>query len=119
MADKTNENLTVHFKVKDYAAWRTSYDKREKSRVSAGITNARVFRSAEDPNDVVILQEVADAAKARTWFGKIDTFFVRPRKDRDVSTFANDKMSFPDGRTVQALSREVFEEAVRAATLKK
>ena len=38
----------------------------EKGRVSAGITNGRVFRSAEDPNDVVILQDVADVAKAGT-----------------------------------------------------
>jgi hypothetical protein len=62
-----NENLTVHLKVKDYATWRTAYDGRETSRVSAGITNGRVFRRAEDPNDVVILQDVADVAKARTW----------------------------------------------------
>jgi hypothetical protein len=31
-----------------------------------------VFRNAEDPNDVVILQDVADVAKARTWFGSDD-----------------------------------------------
>ena len=29
----------------------------------------RVFRSPEDPNDVVILQDVADVSKARTWLG--------------------------------------------------
>ena len=63
----TNENLTIHLKVKDYNAWRTGYDGREKSRVSAGITNGRVFRRAEDLNDVVILQDVADVTKARTW----------------------------------------------------
>ena len=68
----STENLTVHFKVKDYATWRTSYDGHEKSRVSAGITNGRVFRSAEDPNEVVILQDVADVAKARTWIGSDD-----------------------------------------------
>jgi hypothetical protein len=68
----TNENLTVHIKVKDYATWRTAYDGHEKGRASAGITNGRVFRSAEDPNDVVILQDVADVAKARTWFGSDD-----------------------------------------------
>jgi hypothetical protein len=62
-----NENLTVHLKVKDYGTWRTAYDGREESRASAGITNGRVFRRAEDPNDVVILQDVADVAKARTW----------------------------------------------------
>jgi len=64
-----NENLTIHVKVKDYATWRPAYDGHEKSRLSAGITNGRVFRSAEDPNDVVILQDVADVAKARTWLG--------------------------------------------------
>jgi hypothetical protein len=26
-----------------------------------------VFRSPDDPNDVVILQDVADVSKARTW----------------------------------------------------
>ena len=62
-----NENLTIHLKVKDYSAWRTGYDAREKDRVSAGITNGRVFCSPDDPNDVVILQDVADVAKARTW----------------------------------------------------
>jgi hypothetical protein len=64
-----NENLTIHLKVKDYTAWRTGYDGREKSRVSAGITNGRVFRNAQDQNDVVILQDVADVAKARSWLG--------------------------------------------------
>ena len=66
-AQHANENLTVHLKVKDYATWRTGYDGREKSRNSAGITNGRVFRRAEDPNDLVILQDAADVAKARTW----------------------------------------------------
>ena len=68
----TNENLTIHLKVKDYSAWRTGYDGREKSRVSAGITNGRVFRRAEDQNDVVILQDVADVSKARSWLASDD-----------------------------------------------
>ena len=66
-AQSMNENLTVHLKVKDYATWRTGYDGGEKGRLSAGITNGRVFRSPDDPNDVVILQDVADISKARNW----------------------------------------------------
>jgi hypothetical protein len=62
-----NENLTVHLKVKDFSAWRTSYNGHEKERSSAGITNGRVFRNPDDPNDVVILQDVADVSKARSW----------------------------------------------------
>ena len=71
-AQHTNENLTIHIKVKDYATWRPAYDGHEKNRLSAGITNGRVFRNAQDPNDVVILQDVADVAKARTWLGSND-----------------------------------------------
>jgi hypothetical protein len=52
----STENMSIHHKVKDYASWRKGYDEHEKSRSSAGITNGKVFRSAEDPNDVLILQ---------------------------------------------------------------
>ena len=48
-----NENLTIHFKVKDHTAWGAGYDGHEKNRPCAGIADARVFRRAEDPNDVV------------------------------------------------------------------
>ena len=64
-----NKNLTLHFKVKDFNAWQTSYNGNEKNRASAGITKSKVFRSSDDPNDVLILQDVADVAKARTWYG--------------------------------------------------
>jgi hypothetical protein len=64
-----NENLTLHFKVKDFNAWQTSYNGNEKNRTSAGITNSKVFRGADNPNEVVLLQDVADVAKARTWYG--------------------------------------------------
>jgi hypothetical protein len=63
------ENLTIHFKVKDFTAWQTSYNGNEKNRTSAGITKSKVFRSTDDPNDALLLQDVADVSKARTWYG--------------------------------------------------
>jgi hypothetical protein len=67
-----NENLTIHFKVKDFNAWRTSYQANDKGRASAGITNGKVFRNADDPNEVVVLQDVTDVVKARTWLDSQD-----------------------------------------------
>ena len=64
--------MIIHHKVKDYTAWRPVYDAHENSRSSAGITNARVFRRAEDPNDLVILADVSDATKARSWMTSED-----------------------------------------------
>ena len=72
MTRHATENLTIHHKVKDYAAWHKGYAENEASRRAAGITNSKVFRSAEDPNDILILQDVADVAKARTWLGGDD-----------------------------------------------
>jgi hypothetical protein len=71
-SQNTTENLTIHHKVTDYTAWRKGYDAHEQNRRSAGITNGRVFRSAEDPNDVVVLQDVTDVAKARTFVASED-----------------------------------------------
>ena len=65
--------LTLHIKAKDYAAWRPYFDAFEKNRVSAGVTNARVFRKAEDANDITsslrcgVLCDVADISKARSF----------------------------------------------------
>jgi hypothetical protein len=66
------ENLTVHVTVLDYAIWRTGYNAREANRRSAGITNSKVFCNALDPNDVVILSDAGDVAKARTFFASED-----------------------------------------------
>jgi len=66
-AQHPTENLTIHHKVKDDPTWRKGYDERETSRVAAGIANGKVFRGAEDLNDVRILQDVADMGRARAW----------------------------------------------------
>ena len=65
-------SMIIHHKVRDYAAWRQGYDAHELSRVGAGITDARVYRNAEDPNDVVIVANVSDTAKARAWTASDD-----------------------------------------------
>ncbi len=59
--------LVVQHAVRDYAAWRPPYDAHKSSRTEAGITNGCVYRRAEDPNDLVLLFDVADMARARAW----------------------------------------------------
>ena len=41
----------------------------KKNRTSAGITKSKVFCSTDNPNDVLLLQDVTDVSKARTWYG--------------------------------------------------
>jgi hypothetical protein len=68
--------VIIHHMVKDYSAWRPVYDAHAQSRVSAGITNGRVFRGVEDPNDIMLVFDVGDVAKARTWSVSADLKFV-------------------------------------------
>jgi len=59
--------LIVQHVVRDYGAWRPVFDAHESSRAGAGITNPRVYRKAEDGNDLALLFDVADVETAKTW----------------------------------------------------
>ena len=41
----------------------------KKPHVCRHYVKSKVFRSNDDPNDVLLLQDVADVLKARTWYG--------------------------------------------------
>jgi hypothetical protein len=59
--------LLIETKVRDYTPWRVAYDAHEPSRIEATITNGRVYCRPEDPNDMLLLFDVADVDKARPW----------------------------------------------------
>ena len=63
--------MIVRHSVRDYGAWRPAYDAHEAARTAAGLTNGRVYRSAEDPNDILILFDMADRRRAEE-FGRSD-----------------------------------------------
>ena len=63
--------MIVHHSVRDYAAWRPAYDAHEAARRAAGLTSGRVFRSTDDPNDILILFNTSDRRRAEE-FGRSD-----------------------------------------------
>lgn len=56
--------MIIHHRVRDYTTWRPVFDAHEPVRIAAGLSNGRVFRSADDPNDLILLFEFADRQKA-------------------------------------------------------
>jgi heme-degrading monooxygenase HmoA len=67
--------LLVRHKVEDYARWRPIYDEHAATRKASGASGSaagRVFRSATDPNEVVILLEWDDLEKARQFAQSAD-----------------------------------------------
>ena len=64
--------LIIRHSVRDNAAWRPVYDAHEAARTAAGLTNGRVFRSTEDPNDILILFDTSDRRRAEEFGGSED-----------------------------------------------
>ena len=64
--------VIIRSKVKDYAAWRSVFDTRESHRAAAGLTNTRVFHSADDKNEVVVLMDTRDTKSAKEFAASPD-----------------------------------------------
>ena len=64
--------LIIRSKVRDYATWRSVFDSRESERAAAGLTNARVFRSADDMNEVVVVFDSKDTKMAKDFAASPD-----------------------------------------------
>ncbi len=59
-------HLFIRHKVSDYGKWRSAFDEAIKMRKDAGELSSRVFRMADDPNNLLLFQEwnsVDNAAK--------------------------------------------------------
>ena len=63
--EETMGLVVIRSKVKDYATWRAVFDTRESHRAAAGLTNERVFHSADDRNEVVVLMDTRDTKTAK------------------------------------------------------
>jgi len=57
----------IRHKVSDYGKWRPAFDADEEHRLAAGMTNPRVFRSADDKNEIVVIFDIADVEKVRAF----------------------------------------------------
>lgn len=61
-------HVMVHQRVTDFAKWKPVYDRQVAAREKAGIKELRVWRTFEDPNEVVMLFQGADIARVRGFF---------------------------------------------------
>ncbi len=59
--------LYVHHKVADYVEWRKVFDEMEPLRRSMGETGLRLFRTAADPNEIVVITDWETADQARRY----------------------------------------------------
>lgn len=65
--EKKPKIMTVQFAVQDYAAWRPVFDQAEPLRAQAGIKNPRLYRSADQPNDLLVIFDVPSKKEGAAW----------------------------------------------------
>ncbi len=64
--------LMVKHKVKDWDAWKKSFDEHKQVRVDAGLTDRVVSHTVGDNHSVTVVFAVADVAKAKAFLGSKD-----------------------------------------------
>ena len=60
-------HMLVRHKVSDFAKWKPVYDGHAPSRQKAGLKEENLLRSADDPNEVVLLFSAEDLDKAKAF----------------------------------------------------
>jgi quinol monooxygenase YgiN len=72
-------HVIIHHKVKDYAQGKEALDEYAKVRKESGSKGGRIFRDEQKPDNVAILFEWEDMAKARTFF---ESKFIKSALER-------------------------------------
>lgn len=70
--DKNMGHILVRHKVADFEKWKQVYDEHRAAREAAGLENLHLWRNEDDPNEVTILFEASDLAKAKALINSPD-----------------------------------------------
>jgi hypothetical protein len=65
--EETAAIMAVEFAIQDYGTWRPVFDNAAAERQKAGVTDPRVFRDVDKPNQVLVLFSVATRKKGMVW----------------------------------------------------
>ena len=57
--------LIIRHKVEDYDKWRPMFDAHSLMQKAAGLSNPRVFRSADDKSEIVVVFDTKDTERAK------------------------------------------------------
>ncbi|HEX3268379.1 MAG TPA: hypothetical protein VHQ98_10395 [Gaiellaceae bacterium] len=78
--------LLIHHRVGDYEAWRQVYDSVGEMQRDGGVRSHRVWRSADDPNMVVVEHDFDSREAAKQFMDRSDLREVMVRSGVDESS---------------------------------
>ncbi len=62
----------VHHQVADFATWKAAFDDHGSTRREYGLTDAGLYRGADDANDVTIVLDADEAGRAQEFLDSDD-----------------------------------------------
>ena len=62
-------HMIIRHKVADFSKWKPVYEDHRSAREAAGLKELHLWRNADDPNEVILLLDVSDVAKAKKFSG--------------------------------------------------
>ena len=65
-------HMLIRHKVQDFNKWKPAYDAHQPARATAGLKDLRLWHNADDRNDIFLLFEAADVAKAKAFAASAD-----------------------------------------------
>ena len=66
------QHLVIQHAVADFDAWKSHFVSHLPVREAAGLRNLHLWRNTDAPNEVVIIDEVTDEARARAFLASAE-----------------------------------------------
>jgi len=65
-------HMLIRHRVQDFDKWKSAYNEHQSVRVAAGLKDLRLWHNTDDLNDIFLLFEASDVAKAKAFAGSAD-----------------------------------------------
>ena len=66
-------HILIHHKIEDYSKWKPAFDDHASYRAENGSMGGKVFRNADNPNDIFVLLEINSIENAKKFVSSVDT----------------------------------------------
>jgi hypothetical protein len=65
-------HMLIRHRVQDFGKWKAVYDAHREARAAAGLKDLRLWHNVDDPNEIFLLFEASDVAKAKAFAASAD-----------------------------------------------
>jgi hypothetical protein len=65
-------HMLIRHRIQDFSTWKPAYDAHQQARKAAGLKDLHLWRNVDDPNEIVLLFEASDVAKAKAFAASSD-----------------------------------------------